>query len=67
MPRLTCTVSRAPSDAKLDQSARTRPSLPTITPSKSLGEFTSETTSRFASRYCSVRDNGKFTSSTVAT
>ena len=67
MPRLTCTASRAPSVAKLDHSARTRPSLPMITPSKSDGGFTSETTSRLASRNCSVRDSGNVTSSIVAT
>ena len=66
-PRLTCDTSRPASTAKLDHSARTRPSLPTITPSKSEGPFTSLATSRFASRNCSVRDSGKLTSSTEAT
>ncbi len=67
MPRLTWLRSRPPSTAKLDHSACTLPLRPTITPSKSAGPFTSVATSRFASRNCSVRDNGKLTSSTEAT
>ena len=63
MPRLTWTESRAPSVAKLDHSARTRPSRSMTTPSKSVGALTSVATSRLASRNCKVRDRGKFTSS----
>ena len=40
---------------------------PTTTPSKSTGGLTSVATSRLASRNCSVRDRGSFTSSIEAT
>ena len=67
MPRLTCTVSRALSVAKLDHSARTSPVGSVTTPSKSVGGFTSVATSMFASRNCSVRDSGNEIASSDAT